>query len=319
VANAIWELTCPNCRDKLGGLRAGLTQLGCASCGEVYSCTEGIWRLLPRERKQIFDRFLRDYTKIRLAEGRGSENPEFYRRLPDCDPSHPLAWQWRIHQRTLRSLTHRILPQLGTNLKVLDLGAGVGWLSHQLSRRGHHPCAIDITVDEQDGLGAARHYAPDWPRIQTDFDHLPIDENSVDCVIYNASLHYSTDYAITLAEAQRVLRTNGHIVVLESPIYKHEESGRKMAAERHAGFERRFGTRSDSIRSMEYLTWDMLEHLARKLNLTWRIAYPWYGVRWAMRPWVAWLKRGREPSQFPILVGQGVGVISGFSQRVPRP
>jgi ubiquinone/menaquinone biosynthesis C-methylase UbiE len=268
----------------------------------VYCCAEGVWHLLTPERQEIFDRFLREYTSVRLAEGRGSENPEFYRRLPECDPRHPLAWQWRIHHRTLQCFIARILPSLGKSLKTLDLGAGVGWLSNQLAKRGHYPCAIDITVDEQDGLCAARHYTPNWPRIQADFDHIPLDEKSVDCVIYNASLHYSTDYVATLAEARRVLRPNGCIVVLETPIYKHEESGRKMVTEKHAIFERRFGIRSDSIRSIEYLTWDMLECLGRQLNLRWKVFYPWYGIRWAMRPWMARLRRRREPSQFAILV-----------------
>jgi ubiquinone/menaquinone biosynthesis C-methylase UbiE len=306
ATDATWELTCVRCHCKLRP-EADPSKLSCGKCGTVYFCVDGIWRLLTPKQQEVFGRFLRDYTHIRLAEGRGSEDPEFYRRLPECDPNHPLAWQWRFHKQTLRCFADRILPRLGLKLKILDLGAGVGWLSNQFAKRGHYPCAIDVTVDEQDGLAAARHYAPDWPRIQADFDHLPLADNSVDCVVYNASLHYSVDYATTLAEARRVLRPKGCIVVLESPIYKRDESGRKMVAERHAQFERRFGTRSDAIRSIEYLTWDMLAHLGRELNLTWDVSHPWYGLPWAMRPWIARLKRKREPSQFAILVGHNSG------------
>jgi len=76
-----------------------------------------------------------------------------------------------------------------------------------------------------------------------------------------------------------------------------------MVAERHADFDRRFGTRSDALPSIEYLTWDRLDDLARELNIRWQRFPTWYGWRWALRPWVARLKRRREPSCFVILVG----------------
>ena len=84
---------------------------------------------------------------------------------------------------------------------ILDLGAGTGWLSHRLARLGHYPCAVDLTIDRRDGLGAARHYTPDWPLVQSDFAHLPLGAAQVDMVVYNASLHYSIDYRTTLREA----------------------------------------------------------------------------------------------------------------------
>ncbi len=187
---------------------------------------------------------------------------------------------------------------------IVDLGAGVGWLSRRLTELGHHPCSIDISVDDADGLGAARHYEPAWPLIQAEFDHLPFSDATADVVLYNASLHYSTDYRVTLREALRVLRPGGAVVVLDSPIYHRDESGRRMAAERHADFEKRFGTASNAMPSVEYLTWGMLDGLANDLDLKWETYRTWYGWKWAMRPVVARLKRKREPSRFAVLVGR---------------
>jgi uncharacterized membrane-anchored protein len=76
-----------------------------------------------------------------------------------------------------------------------------------------------------------------------------------------------------------------------------------MVAERHAEFERRFGTRSDSVESIEYLTDSMLAGLARQLGLRWERHRTWYGWTWAMRPLRARLQRRREPSRFALLVG----------------
>lgn len=293
-----WTLACPVCRTVLGD--ASREEIRCPGCGQLWPRIDGIWRFLAPEREAVFAPFLRDYTRIRHAEGRGSEDPEHYRRLPECDPSHPIAWQWRMRSQTWAAFRRRVLPRLGP--KVVDLGAGVGWLSHRVAELGHHPCAVDVSVDDLDGLAAARHYNPDWPRLQAELERLPLADGQADAAVFNASLHYSTDYSVTLREALRVLRPGGRLVILESPIYRKEESGRRMVAERHADFARRFGTRSEAIPSIEYLTWERLDRLAKELGLRWQRFPTWYGWRWAVRPWVARFKRKREPSRFVILV-----------------
>jgi SAM-dependent methyltransferase len=304
VPKITWHLSCPACRAALGDESAMPADARCPSCDTLYPTlqdTGGVRSLLPPARRERFVAFLADYTRIRLAERRGSDDPADYLALPGCRPDHPIAWQWALRRRTFAALARRVLPRLGAGRKVLDLGAGVGWLSHRLAERGHHPCAVDLSTDPYDGLGAARHYRPAWPRLQAEFDRLPFPENEADLAIFNASLHYSTDYRATLAEALRVLRPGGTLLVLESPIYRREESGRRMVEERHADFARRFGTRSESLPSREFLTWAMLDDLAGELGIAWRKVTPWYGWRWVMRPWVARWKRRREPGRFAIL------------------
>lgn len=283
------KLVCPVCRCPLG------------SCPHQYAGTDGIWRFIRPQRAADLERFVYDYTKIRLAEGRGSDDPEFYRNLPDCPGEHALAWQWRIHRRTFACFRDRVLPGLPLASEIVDIGAGTGWLSNRLDHLGYRPCAVDVSCDCQDGLGAARHFAPSWPRLQAEFDYLPLDDACVDAVVFNASLHYSTDYSRTLREALRVLRPGGTIAVLETPVYRKEESGRRMVEERHAAFLSRYGIRSDSIPAIEYLTWDRLRSLERDLEIRWKVILPWYGVSWALRPWIAKWKGRREPSRFPIL------------------
>lgn len=282
-------IACPVCRVPLG------------SCPHAYSRIDGIWRLIRPERAEAVAVFLRDYTRIRLAEGRGSDDPAFYRNLPHCPADHPIAAQWRLHRRTFECLRDRVLRHLTPGSEILDLGAGTGWLSNRLAHLGHRPCAVDISCDDRDGLGAARHFEAAWPRLQAEFDYLPFPDASFDAVVFNASLHYSSDYARTLGEAARVLRPRGSIVVLETPVYRSEASGRKMVEERHAAFLQRYGTRSDSAASIEYLTWKQLDGLAREMNIRWKIIFPWYGLAWSLRPWIAKIRRKREPSRFPIL------------------
>jgi SAM-dependent methyltransferase len=246
-------------------------------------------------------RFLDDYLRIRRAEGRGSDDPEYYLALPYRDLSGKLSAQWAMRGRTYRYFESRILGN--TPLDILDLGAGTGWMSYRLSLRGHRPIAVDILNDDRDGLRAARHYPP-FPKFEAEFDRLPFADASFDAVIYNASLHYSSDYASTLHEARRCLRSNGRIIVLDSPVYQSREHGELMRLERRAQFLAQYGTESDHVGSIEYLDIATIDDLSRELKIDWRVHKPWYGWAWHTRPIRAKLKGSRPPSRFWILEGR---------------
>src|SRR5437868_5658951 len=56
------------------------------------------------------------------------------------------------------------------SLRILDLGAGNGWLANRLAERGHRVIAVDLLDDPLDGLGAARHYAAAFSALLAEFD-----------------------------------------------------------------------------------------------------------------------------------------------------
>ena len=267
-----------------------------------YPVVDGVHHCLPPDRAEHYAQFLREYTSVRLAEGRASDDPEYFRRLPEPTPGGPIEWQWRIRRCTWRTVRKKVLRAAPPALTVIDVGAGVGWFSNRAAELGHDAHAVDITVDEHDGLGAARHFLHHFERYQAEMDDLPFADATADLVVYNASLHYSTDYGCTLAEGLRVLRPGGRLMVLETPIYRTRAAGDAMVAERHAQFEQQYGTRSESVASIEFLTDDMLADLARDLGLEWRSFRTWYGWQWAMRPWKARWHRRRPPSRFAVLV-----------------
>lgn len=254
------------------------------------------------------ERFLQEYCYIRHAEGRGSCDSEYYRALPFADRSGRNTAMWEMRSRTYRHFEKKVLQPLEAMerrpLDILDLGAGNCWLSYRLAERGHRPLAVDVFSDEEDGLRAARHYPTAFPTLESDYDHIPLRSQKFDLAIFNASLHYSTNYIDTLSEVKRCLRAAGAVVILDSPIYRTREHGIRMVREKHADFMKRYGFASDALPSMEFLDLPMLRTLHETLGLDWQFFKPWYGYRWHLRPVNAWLHKRRPPSWFWILLGR---------------
>jgi SAM-dependent methyltransferase len=253
-------------------------------------------------------RFLEDYTRVRHAEGRGSDDPTYYRALPYSDLTGRNSWQWAIRARTYRHFESHVLApferEVGRPLDIIDLGAGNGWTSHRLALRNHQVVALDIFTDNKDGLKATKHYPVKFAPVAAEFDQLPFPDSAFDLVLYNASIHYSADYVRTLREARRCLRPNGRLVIMDSPVYKRYEHGDLMRRERHELYQRQYGFRSDALHSIDFFDEEMLARVASELGIEWKRIEPWYGWRWAWRPWRSRLQGKRPPSRFFILIGR---------------
>lgn len=290
------KFICPRCRGDLQNI--SVHELFCPHDGLTFRQVNGIWRFLLPERESYYARFIHDYETVRRFEGRGSADSSYYRTLPFCDPGGKFSADWKIRAASFRAL-QRVLTAESI---VLDLGAGNGWMSNRLSLSGHTVSAVDLLVNSEDGLGVWPHYESQFARIQSEFIRLPFSADSVSTVIFNASFHYSENYEETLAEILRVLLRGGKIVIMDSPVYHDQGSGAQMTAERKSYFLQRYGFASDSINSENFLTYSRMDELSRKLNLRWRHIRPFYGVRWALRPWLAWLRGAREPAEFGLWV-----------------
>ncbi|MCS7313271.1 MAG: class I SAM-dependent methyltransferase [Acidobacteria bacterium] len=137
-----------------------------------------------------------------------------------------------------------------------------------MAGRGHIVVAVDLITNSWDGLGAHGHYDEAFLPVQAEFDRLPFAEGQFDVAVFNASLHYSTDYGITLTEALRVLHLDGRVVVMDLPVYRDAASGHQMVQGREAEFVRKYGFPSDAIPSEHYLTYGRLQGPGRGAGLT---------------------------------------------------
>jgi ubiquinone/menaquinone biosynthesis C-methylase UbiE/uncharacterized protein YbaR (Trm112 family) len=290
------SFTCPRCKTKL---EVSLDKARCPQDGLIFRRADGIWRFLLPERESHYARFIADYETIRRFEKRGSPDSNYYRALPFKDLSGNFTADWKIRAASYR----RLKSLLGSPQQILDMGAGNGWLSNRLSALGHEVTAVDLLVNPEDGLGVWKNYENSFTPIQSEFTRLPIPDQSVSVIIYNASFHYSENYEETLAEALRVLSPFGKIAIMDSPVYRNAGSGAQMVAERKANFLSRYGFASDSIESENYFTYSRMKELGDKLSIHWEHIRPFYGFRWVARPWLANLRGHREPAEFGLWVG----------------
>src|SRR5262249_57923035 len=85
--------------------------------------------------------------------------------------------------------------------RVLDVGAGCCWASARLLAAGHAVAAVDVNLDEQDGLLAAGDVMDDPARLaraEADIESLPLEPASMDLVLAAGVLHHAPRPARTL-------------------------------------------------------------------------------------------------------------------------
>jgi SAM-dependent methyltransferase len=253
-------------------------------------------------------RFRDAYAEHRAREGRGPLASDQLLALPYLGQG-PLAREWAVRARSFDALVREVVMPLARRragaLRVLDMGAGNGWLSARAVRMGHSAIALDVRTDDVDGLGAAAGFAPFLPRmfarVAASFERLPLAARTVDLLVFNASLHYALDLGRVLAEAVRVVRPGGRIAVVDSPFYARAEHGESMAAEKREAAPRVFGDLAPGLqapRFVEYLTRERLERAGG--GLAWRRVRVRYPLWYETRPWLARLRGRRTPSRFDV-------------------
>lgn len=295
-----WQLVSP--RDYTPLITVSETER--RSSTEQFHQVDGIWRMLLPEREAALAQFMREYETVRTAEKRGSLDSAYYRALPYRDVSGVMAGAWRIRGIGYDHFVETALPLVSPKAKIIDIGAGNGWLSGRLAARGYDVAAVDLLVNKTDGLGAFTHYETPFLPIQAEFERVPLAAESAEMVIFNASFHYAESYERVLTEAFRMVKPLGYVVVLDTPVYSQQASGDAMVVEREAQFEQRYGFKSDGQASENFLTKARIAQLADAFGIKWQMSTPAYDLKWRLRPLRARLRGHREPATFPLLIAQ---------------
>jgi len=120
---------------------------------------------------------------------------------------------------------------------VADLGAGEGTLSQLLAQRAEHVIAVDISPKMVEfGQTLARdNELPNLEFRLGDIESPPIGDSEVDLAVLSQALHHAEHPDRALAEAFRILRPGGRLVVLDLLAHTFEEA-RNLYADRWLGF-----------------------------------------------------------------------------------
>lgn len=118
----------------------------------------------------------------------------------------------------------RALGLLLPSVDVADLGCGEGYLTVEAAAWARRVYAIDHSADV---LARSKELARrrkvkniTWKR--GDLEKVPLPDASVDIAIASQALHHAADPAQALAEAHRILRPGGRLVVLD--LREHDEA-----------------------------------------------------------------------------------------------
>jgi len=215
-------LRCPECQERLAFQEFVKGQnLICRKCAAPFPIRNGIPSLIQRKRRPAIEKHARDYETLRLAEGWASTAPGFYDALPfnDITGRHTQEWKWRgdslLHLQRWRRRNFAGAKSRG--LRILDAGAGCGWMSRELAKQ-HQVVAVDTDAGDH-GLNAIPLDKRKFLSVQGELDNLPFASGGFHVVIAAASLHHLANPETFFQQAARVLRLDGWLVVMDSPTY----------------------------------------------------------------------------------------------------
>jgi len=294
------EFVCPSCKERL------LKQTDdwiCEAEALRFSVRDGIPDFILPHRRSAVEEFLTVYNTVRTKEKWGSNQAEYYRLLPFQDITGIHRSIWRIRSKTFRSFSRDLSASIPDASLILDIGAGNGWLSNRLAEEGHGVIALDINLSDLDGLGAAKFFLskstlPFLP-VRAEFDHLPFCDPVFDAVIFNASVHYSGDPVRTIRNTLRLVKENGALYIMDSPIFHNAAEGNRMLEDKVIEIGSKAGRRVSMDNIGSFLNPAHLNDLESQCVIEY--IDPNYGMRLRIRRTLARVLRRRELASFGII------------------
>lgn len=175
-----------------------------------------------RERDRSFEK---SYIRLRMKEERIYSDNELL-RLPDTDPSHRYAAEWRLRKKSAMAL-RSYLAEKKKPLHILEAGCGNGWLSHFLAQVPLSTITgADINSTELLQAGRVFGHVSNLRFLYgTVCDDL-FAENELDEIIFASSIQYCASLPETVSHCFRLLKQGGLIHFIDSPFYTRENAAR---------------------------------------------------------------------------------------------
>jgi SAM-dependent methyltransferase len=166
------------------------------------------------------------YLSVREKENRILED-DLVKKLPVLPSTHPHYFEWRKrHFTTKKFLKYKTEKRFK---RILDIGCGNGWFTHQISEKTDFTIGLDVGKEELEQASRCFNRENLHFTCCTDLTLFP--KNNFDLICFNASIQYfdlSQKFWNTLNE---LLTEFGEIHILDSPIYyqRDQEEAKKRS------------------------------------------------------------------------------------------
>jgi ArsR family transcriptional regulator len=139
----------------------------------------------------------------------------------------------------------RALGLLMPRVKVADLGCGEGYLAIEAARWASRVVAVDRSdvVLERGRARARRRRVANIVWRKGEVEKLPIRDATVDVAMLSQALHHARDPMRAVAEAARITRPGGRVLVLDLRTHQEEWVRAKLG-------DRRLGFADDDLRKL---------------------------------------------------------------------
>lgn len=182
-----------------------------------FNSEEGVYILSP-----IINTFEYVYLKVREKENRVYSDAELI-LLPFASSSNPHKSEWDLRSKSFQRFKE-YLKTKKSDLNILDLGCGNGWFCGQLSKSLNHNfyCA-DVNINEL--KQAAKVFNSGKIKfIYADIFEGKFPDKVFDYILINAAIQYFPDISKLLNKLLTLLKVNGEIHIIDSPIYSVDEA-----------------------------------------------------------------------------------------------
>lgn len=201
------KLRCPDClvpRVHEESATPDVRVFACDSCGRTMELRDGILEAMPSQ-------FARETAS----------NISFYDEM-SADPSGQLfqAFKMPKHQKKLRTVVETLGLQRGGEMRVLEVGVGLGVHGEAIRALGHDYTGLDASRGLLERAIGMNPDLQECALVHGDAQTLPFADRAFDCVFCVATLHHLPDPKRGLEEMMRVLSPGGRFCFVEpKPFY----------------------------------------------------------------------------------------------------
>lgn len=151
-----------------------------------------------------------------------------------------VASDWKKIRREILGeldLNSEIVKAIGKCRCTADLGCGNGELAERLLSKSEKIIGVDRSSGMLEEAGKyLKSLGVDGFDLRLgELAHLPVRDGETDCAVINMVLHYLDDPSVALAEAARIVRSGGRLVIAELDSHR-DESLRSNYGHRWLGF-----------------------------------------------------------------------------------